>query len=269
MLHEETDMQTSHTEIPEARPLPRAAYPFDAGFYGELIDAHGSFKSLSEQRTEKTGLGFRVSAGNSFRLTTLEKAQIVDMCFVNADDPEEHYFSGTQQTIEGGKVTRGMRLWGSPPLSRPLATCIADTVRVKENSKGMRDHLSTAGHCNVHLWQLYTHMNHRPCYDNMRYGFSMLGMSQLSIYDNLNLFQKGAYDRYTGVLENATSDIMRGDYIEFFAEVNLAVSISLCPNGSGSGGLRESWSESGVNVPVHPVAVTTYETGKTPLPWSP
>ena len=249
--------------------LERAAFPFDRDFYDGLYRQRHSFSLASEHDTDRTGYGFGVRAGQAWRLTLLQSAQILDVCMVNADDPRERFFSGTQMSNEGGKVTRGIRLWGNPPLSRPLATCIADTVRPRENARNTRDHYAYGAHCNAHLWHLYTGIHHRPCYDNLRYGFAMMGLSQYAVHDNINLFQKGAYDLFTGAHLVEESDSIRGDYIEFFAEIDLIVSVSLCPNGAGSDALRESWSDTGTAVPVYPIRVSILDTGLTPPAWPP
>jgi uncharacterized protein YcgI (DUF1989 family) len=199
----------------------------------------------------------------------LESAQILDVCMVNADDPRERFFSGAQMSNEGGKITRGVRLWGTPPLSRPLATCIADTVRPRENPRATRDHYAYGAHCNAHLWHLYAGVHHRPCYDNLRYGFAQMGLSQYVVHDNVNLFQKGAYDVFTGAHLVEESDATRGDFIEFYAEIDLIVSVSLCPNGAGSDALRGSWSETGPDVPVYPIRVSIFDSQTTPPTWPP
>jgi len=249
------------------RILPRAEYPFDRTFYENLVSRRGEFQTLASKDLDTTGYGFAVRAGQAFRLTLLGGPQIIDICFVTASDPTEHFFTGAQMAIEGGRVSRFTRLWGTPPRSRPLATCIADSVRVTPNLRRTRDHFSYGAHCNAHLWHLYTGVHHRPCYDNLRYGFAMLGLHQRYIHDNVNLFQKGGYDPFTGAHLIDASDAGAGDLVEFFAEIDLMISISLCPNSGGSDALRESWSESGPNDPVYPVRVETLKTGVSPLGW--
>jgi uncharacterized protein YcgI (DUF1989 family) len=249
--------------------MPRAQYPFDRGFYEELIAARDQFRVVRSHRTDMTGYGFRVRAGEAYRLTLLERAQILDMCVSNADDPREHFFTGATVAIEGGKITRFTRLWGTPPLSRPLVTCIADTVRVRESADQLRDHFAYGAHCNPHLWHLYAGVHHRPCYDNLRFAYAMLGLSQRAIHDNVNLFQKGAYNPYTGAHMIAESDARRTDYIEFYAEIDVIVAISLCPSGAGSDAMRESWSTAGPTTPVHPILVEVFETDRSPRPWPP
>jgi uncharacterized protein YcgI (DUF1989 family) len=256
---------TQSLATPQA--LRRAEYPFDRRFYENLVSRRDGFETLDSEKLEMTGHGFAVDAGQAFRLTLLGGPQIIDICFVNAEEPTEHFSTGAQVAIEGGRVSRFTRLWGTPPLSRPLATCIADSLRVTPNPRRTRDHFSYGAHCNAHLWHLYTGVHHRPCYDNMRYGFAMLGLHQRYIHDNVNLFQKGGYDPFTGAHLIDPSDGVAGDFIEFFAEIDLKISISLCPNSGGSDALRESWSETGPNDPVYPVLVEILGTGVSPLGW--
>jgi uncharacterized protein YcgI (DUF1989 family) len=264
----EETLTRSHGALTTPLPiLPRAEYPFDKAFYHELVSRRGQFQTLAAEDLETTGHGFTVEAGQAFRLTLLGGPQIIDICFVNANEPTEHFFTGAQMAIEGGRVSRFTRLWGTPPESRPLATCIADSLRVTPNPRRTRDHFSYGAHCNAHLWHLYTGIHHRPCYDNMRYGFAMLGLHQRYIHDNVNLFQKGGYDPFTGAHLIDASDAGVGDFIEFYAEIDLMISISLCPNSAGSEELRGSWSETGPSDPVHPVRVETFETRVAPLAW--
>jgi uncharacterized protein len=252
----------------ELLPLPRPRPPLDRAFYERLVASRSTFVPVSSVVPEETGHGLRVEAGQAFRLTLLEGPQILDVCFVSAEDPYEHFFTGAQMALEGGRVSRFTRLWGTPPRSRPLATCIADSVRVNPSARRTRDHFSYGAHCNAHLWHLYTGMHHRPCYDNLRYGFAQLGLHQRYIHDNVNLFQKGGYDPYTGAHLIDESDARAGDHIEFFAEIELLVSISLCPNSAGSAELRGSWSESGPSDPIHRISIEVFDTGVEPLMWA-
>lgn len=248
--------------------LPRAVYPFPREHYETLAANRERFRIVSEHLLEASGHGFRVEAGQAFRFTLATGPQVLDVCMMSADDPHEHLFPGTQMAIEGGRISRFTRLWGTPPRSRPLATCIADSVRGVPSPRGTGEHFPHGAHCNPHLWQLYTGKHSRPCYDNLRYGLAMLGLNQRYIHDNLNLFMKGGYDPVTGVSIAEESDSRKGDYLEFYAETALYVAISLCPAEAGSDDLRESWSEDSKDaIAVNPVRVTILDTGLAPLGW--
>lgn len=247
--------------------LPRATYPFDREFYEGLVARRADFELSNSHELTEIGYGFEIAAGQAFRLTLLGGPQILDVGFLSAEDPEEHFFTGGQMAIEGGRISRFTRLWGTPPRSRPLATCIADSLAYTPNERRTRDHFSYGAHCNAHLWHLYTGVHHRPCYDNLRYGFAMLGLHQRYIHDNVNLFQRGGYDPFSGAHLIDESDAKVGDHIEFYAETGLFVSVSICPNSGGSDALRESWSDTGPSDPVYPILVEVFDTGASPLGW--
>jgi uncharacterized protein YcgI (DUF1989 family) len=250
--------------------LERATPPIDGAFYDRLYAARPDFRPVWDHTVERgTGYGFRVEAGQAFRLVTVEEAQIIDLCLTSAEDPDEHYAAGTQMAWEGGFVTRGMRIWGTAPRSRPLAFCSADTLRVTGASTFARDHVSHGAHCNPHHWMLYTGTHPRTCYDNLRAGMAMHGLGQRHVHDNMNLFQNTALDPHTGQYLEGISDAVAGDYIEFFAEIPLLVVMSLCPQGSGADAIEggdDNWVPY-FDMPVFPIRVEVFDTGVEPLGW--
>lgn len=245
--------------------MARAEFPLDMSFYDELFRNRSSFELASSHRVPAgTGYGFRVEARQAFRLVVVDEPQIVDICLLNADDPSEHYAAGTQLAIEGTNLTRLTRVWGTPPASRPLCVCTADTLRFRDNPENTREHTSHGAHCNPHHWMLYANRHPRTCYDNLRAGLAMIGLSQHHIHDNINLFEKSALDPHSGNYFLTRSDSVRGDYVEFFAELPLLIAISLCPYGDG-GDIEEDWKTT--EIPVHPINVEVLETGFEPHPW--
>jgi uncharacterized protein YcgI (DUF1989 family) len=248
------------------RALARAVYPFDAAFYTGLFAAREGFELVSRHVAEPMrGFGFRVEAGDTFRFVMREGPQIIDVCFLNADDPTEYYATGPQLAIEGGRITRFTRIWGTPPLSRPLATCIADTVQPVLTPTHAREHICHTDCCTAHLYYLYRGVHHRPCYDNIREGLAMVGRSQRSFHGNANLFMKSAIDPSSGNIFVERSDAKRGDYMEFYAEIALHVAFSVCP--AGPGGDTSVSSEEATGGDVLPVGVEIRRTGIAPLEW--
>lgn len=182
-----------------------------------------------------TGFGFTVPAGHFWRFNIVDQPQIIDMCITTVADPDEHLHVGTMLVFESGFVSRGTRLWGTPPESRVLATCTADTLRPREHPSGARDHVCHGAHCNPHHWVLYEGIHPRTCYDNLRAAMAMVGLDQTAIHDNLNLFQRTVIDPASGHYLEYRSSAEAGDYIEFLAHTDLHVAMSLCPQGAGPG----------------------------------
>ena len=58
-----------------------------------------------------------------------------------------------------------------------------------------------------------------------------LGMGHDDLHDNLNMFIKGFTDIETGQFVWESTDAKRGDYVEFYAEIDLLIAFSLCPYG--------------------------------------
>lgn len=241
------------------------AFPIDRDFYDGLRLRHGDFPvTRREIIPANTGFGARVEPGQTFRFEMIEGAQILDVDIFSADDPGEHYSAATQIWLEGGRVSNGTRIWGTPPRSRPIATVIADRIHNTDIGEGYRDHKGYGAHCNPHHWMLFAGFVPNTCYDNLRAGCEMVGLPQRSIHDNLNLYMKAALDPASGKHLNVVSDAVAGDYIQFYAEIALLVVVSLCPYGDGSV-VAEDWATTPIRQ--RPIAFEIADSGIQPRPW--
>jgi uncharacterized protein len=239
--------------------------PYDEVFYEALSRDHRSFPVLSRSIVPaNSGYGLAVGAGQTFRLEMIEGPQIIDLDLFSAADPSEHFSAPTQLWLEGGRVGRLDRVWGSPPASRPIATVIEDRIVFEDIGLGYRDHKCYGAHCNPHPWAHFAKYQPNTCYDNLWTGARMVGLGQRQIHDNLNLYMKAALDPLTGQHLTVKSDAVAGDYIQFFAEIDLLVVFSLCPYGDGSV-VPEDWATT--VVPRYPIAVEVADSGRSPLPW--
>lgn len=247
-------------------------YAFDERFYADLAARRSSFQMRWEHVVPaKSGYGWRVSAGQAFRITMVAGAQVVDLCISAAEDPHEHYAAGAQFYIEGARVTRNTRIWGTPPRSRPLATITADTVRVRPQPGGRgllepakQHHKCYGAHCNPHHWMLFAGIHPPTCYDNLRAACAQLGLSQYHIHDNLNLFGRFAMDPESGMHGAEPTQAQQGDYLEFYAETDLLLAVSACPYGY-SATPPAQWRER--PPPARPIGIQVFDTGVEPLGW--
>jgi uncharacterized protein len=254
------------------RPIATTPYPFDHAFYGRLAASRpGWTLAWSHLVPKRSGYGWRVSAGQAFRLVMVEGGQVADLCIFAADDPREHYAAGAQFYVEGARVTKTTRIWSNPPWSRPLATVTGDTVRVRPpiDGRGMssparQHHKCYGAHCNPHHWKLFAGIHPPTCYDNLRAACAQLGLDQTYIHDNLNLFGRFAMDPESGLHIPEPTQAERGDYIEFFAEVDLLLALSACPYGY-SAVPPEEWADGAP--PARPIGVEVFDTGLPPLGW--
>ena len=62
-----------------------------------------------------------------------------------------------------------------------------------------------------------------------------MGLTETDVIgDNINLFQKMRIDGLTGRRYFSKTDAKKGDHIEFYAEIDLLISVSVCPDGDSS-----------------------------------
>lgn len=241
--------------------------PLDREFYERLRAARDKFR-LQEKfiiSLEDQGRGFIVKRGKTTRIVCVEGPQIADVCFYNANDFSERFWNDQTILREGLYLTTFSRLWSNMPKFRPMMTIIEDTVENRPTYPGARHHFAFSAHCNPHsmYWALkdrnHLYVRSFNCYHNLSGAIAPFGLGAEDIHDNLNLFQKGHIDLKTGRHMTEVSDAGRGDYVEFYAELDTLVAVSICPNGSG----KLHWSVGEQDI--KPLGIEIYETGIQPL----
>jgi uncharacterized protein YcgI (DUF1989 family) len=207
---------------------------FDQAFYDAVRARRDTFRHVEEISIPKeTGKGFVVRRGQSLRLICVEGPQVADMDVFNAEDPREHLWANQTLNREGAHLTTFSRLWSNMPHFRPLMTIIEDTVTLIPTQLGARHHIILGAHCNPFYWLVATgDMNHSNCYSNLVSAIAPFGLGPEYVHDNLNVFQKTRIDAHTSRYVSEASDAKAGDYVEFFAEMDVLVAVSACPGGS-------------------------------------
>ncbi len=244
-------------------PVP----PLDREFYEELRRARSSFRLVEEFAisVEEGGKAFVIKKGQSVRIVCVEAAQVADVCFWNADDYDERFWNDQTHNREGPYLTTFSRLWSNMPKFRPMMTIIEDTVETKQTHPNSGHHMLWGAHCNPHYWywalkdKTHTFVTTFNCYYNLSRAVAPFGLEPRDLHDNLCLFQKSYFDVKTRREVGEPSDAKRGDYVEFYAEIDVLIAVSLCPNGSDSKLVTlGEWD-------VTPLGVEIYETGIQPL----
>ena len=244
------------TEQPRRFPTPS----LDEGFYEDLRACRDTFRLIREVDIPRTsGKGFVVKCGQAVRIVCTEGGQIADVDVFNADNPAEHLWANQTLNREGAHLTTFSRLWSNMPWFRPLMTITEDTVQNVATSRGARHHIILGAHCNPFYWLVATgEEGHPNCYDNLVGAIAPFGLGPDHVHDNLNLFQKTRIDPETSRYVTEASDVRAGDYVEFYAEMNVLMAVSACPLGSGrfAAELRQADTK--------PLLATIYETGIEP-----
>jgi uncharacterized protein YcgI (DUF1989 family) len=235
-----------------------ADYLLDRAFYDRVRSSSLTSRPVSTGLIPpNNGYGFEVMAGQTFRVVLHEAPQVADLLVWNRSDPKERFCAPRTATLEGWFIKVGSRLWSDVPWLRPLATCITDTV---VSTDPEFHHHFVGSHCAPEWIELRGGpAGSNACHVNLLQAIEPFGLSEADIPDgNLNLHQKHRIDPTDGVFYGTRSEGSAGDYVEFYAELDLLAAVSVCPNGDNT----RYWSEPGD--PLYPIRIEVFESGIAP-----
>ncbi len=181
---------------------------------------------------------FSVPAGGFFRIVSIEGAQVGDLNLWNAHDLSERFFSGKTRALHATHVGKGDRLWSTLPNLRPLATVTEDTLGwygYDADGGGVHDVIGTR--CDPYTNRLLSGGDyHHCCHSNLTRALAAeTGMdvraAEMHVHDVLNVFMCTGFTRDTHQYFMKASPVRPGDFIEFFAEIDLLCALSACPGG--------------------------------------
>ena len=185
---------------------------------------------------------FTVPAGQFFRITSVEGPQVGDLNLHNASDVSERFYSGKTRALHGTHITTGERMWSSFPHLRPMATVTHDSLNwygIDQYGGSVHDVIGTR--CDPYTHALLSHggQYHHCCHSNLTRALAdHLGMARSEaeplVHDVLNVFMCTGFTRDTGQYFMKASPVRPGDFIEFFAEIDLLGNLSACPGGDCS-----------------------------------
>ena len=184
---------------------------------------------------------FTVPAGHFFRITSVEGPQVGDLNLWHLNDLSERFYSGKTRALHGTHLTRGDRMWSAFPHLRPLATITADTLGwygIDGYGGSVHDVIGTR--CDPYTHNLLSGgQYHHCCHSNLTRALAAhLGMdlseAERHVHDVLNVFMCTGFTRDTGQYFMKASPVRPGDFLEFFAEVDLLGALSACPGGDCS-----------------------------------
>jgi len=184
---------------------------------------------------------FEVPAGQFFRISSVDGPQVGDLNLWNINDLSERFYSGKSRALHGTHLGVGERMWSSFPHLRPMATILEDTLGwygVDEFGGAVHDVIGTR--CDPYTGNLLAGTQyHHCCHSNLTRALAArLGKSpgevEGYVHDVLNVFMCTGFTRDTGQYFMKASPVRPGDYLEFFAEIDLLGALSACPGGDCS-----------------------------------
>ncbi len=210
--------------------------PFDPDYYRGAKDSLTLIDEvIVPPRDAKT---FNVPAGHFFRISYLDGPQVGDLNLWNAHDINERFFSGKTRALHGTHVSTGDRLWSNLPYMRPMATITHDTLDWygwDEFGGGVHDVIGTR--CDPYTNAVLHGDNyHYCCHSNLTRALAetkgmTLKEAEPFVHDVLNVFMCTGFTQDTHQYFMKTSPVREGDYLEFFAEIDLLGALSACPGG--------------------------------------
>lgn len=206
---------------------------------------------------------FDVPAGHFFRIVSVKGPQVGDLNLWNAHDLSERFFSGKTRALHATHVTTGNRLWSTLPSLRPLATITYDSLGwygFDADGGGVHDVIGTR--CDPYTHRLLSGGDyHHCCHSNLTRALAAArGMdvreAEMHVHDVLNVFMCTGFTRDTHQYFMKASPVRPGDFIEFFAEIDLLGALSACPGG-------DCGAEHSSDVAVcHPLKIEVFKPGE-------
>jgi len=238
--------------------------PYDRDFYET---ARQGLTKVSETivppREART---FNVTAGHFFRIVSIDGPQVGDLNLWNASDLSERFFSGKTRALHATHVSTGDRLWSTLPYLRPMATITHDALDWygwDADGGGIHDVIGTR--CDPYTNLMLNGGSYDfCCHSNLSRALATeLKMEPRAVehhvHDVLNVFMCTGFTKDTHQYFMKASPVRPGDFIEFFAEIDLLGALSACPGGDCSA------THSSDAAACHPLKIEIFEPDRATL----
>ena len=184
---------------------------------------------------------FEVKFGDFFRIESLEGPQVGDLNLFNLNNLDEKFYSGKTRALYGTHLSVGDKMFSTFPYLRSLATITWDTLDwydYDEDGGSVHDVIGTR--CDPYTSKLLSDRDyHYCCHSNLTRALvkeKKLEQKEAEslVHDVLNVFMCTGFTNDTHQYFMKASPVRPGDYIEFFAELDLLGVLSACPGGDCS-----------------------------------
>lgn len=216
---------------------------YQASENGALAVDRRFYQAIAEQTERRTrvdqfvvpirsGRAWTVPAGHVFRIVTIEGPQVGDLNMWNMNNPRERMWTARTRQLQRAHVSIYDRLWSTLPHLRPMATITNDSLADYDvDGDGGRVHDLLGSRCDPYVNKLLTGEDFdRHCHSNLVRAVLPYGLTEFDVHDVLNVFQCTGLNESDQYFMKA-SPAQKGDFIEFFAEIDLLCALSACPGG--------------------------------------
>jgi uncharacterized protein len=206
----------------------------------------------------RSGRAWPVMAGHVCRLIAIEGPQVVDFNAWHLHNPRERFWAARTKQLHSAHMRVLDRLWSCLPYLRPMATVTADSVNYGIDADGAGCHDLLGTRCDPYVHKLLTGEELDVCcHSNLVRAVAPYRLSERDVHDVLNVFQVTGLTADTHQYFVKPCPARKGDYFEFFAEIDLLCAISTCPHGDMS---APTWGAdaAGARPACRPIAIETY-----------
>ena len=186
----------------------------------------------------RTAMTFTVAAGNFFRIVSVEGPQVGDLNLWADNNLSESFYSGKTRALHGTHLGTGDRLWSGFPYLRPMATITRDTLDwYGFDADGASVHDVIGTRCDPYTnCLLHGQEYHHCCHSNLTRALAVetglpLDQAEPHVHDVFNVFMCTGFTHDTHQYFMKASPVRPGDFLEFFAEIDLLGALSACPGG--------------------------------------
>jgi uncharacterized protein YcgI (DUF1989 family) len=242
------------------RAGPGSKLAVDAAFYNSLKEG-GAQRTLVEtiKIPMRSGKAWEVPAGHVFRVRVSDGPQVGDFNMWNKHDPRERMWASRTRQMQRAHVSIHDRLWSTLPFLRPMVTIIDDSLAdYGQDAEGGRVHDLLGTRCDPYVNRLLTGEDFDfHCHSNLVRAVLPYGLTEFDVHDVLNIFQcTGLNDEDKYFMKACPAK--KGDYLEFFAEMDLLCALSCCPGGDLSVDLWGPEAKDPLST-CHPLEVEIYK----------
>jgi uncharacterized protein YcgI (DUF1989 family) len=222
--------------MPEPPPLydhgPGTPLDIDRAFYTRLAeDLDGRTAVERFVIPIRSGRAWTVPGAHLCRIVAVEGPQVGDFNVWNRRNPRERFWASRTRQLHGTHVTTFDRLWSCLPYLRPMLTFTADAIRYGRDADGAGCHDLLGTRCDPYVRKMLNGEEFDlSCHSNLVRAVAPYRLTEFDVHDVLNVFMVTGLRRDGRYFAKACP-AKKGDYLEFFAEMDLLCALSTCPGG--------------------------------------
>jgi uncharacterized protein YcgI (DUF1989 family) len=206
--------------------LDHAFYDLVAGLIGKRTKVDSFVIPI------RSGKAWQVRAGQVCRITAVEGAQVGDLNLWNLHNPRERFWASRTKQLHSAHMRVHDRFWSTLPYLRPIATVTAESIQYGYDADGAGCHDLLGTRCDPYVHKMLTGQElDCCCHSNLVRAVAPYRLTELDIHDVLNVFQVTGLTADGHQYYCKPCPAKRGDYFEFFAEIDLLCALSTCPHG--------------------------------------